>query len=134
MSSGRVDSAEHLCEQRPDINNFLKFYKIDEYLLKFFNHKIRFSFELLHQETETDSDGQKQSSSEKIKISSKSKLILNKADIKDTIKDFLEMYNRKYNQSGYSLIVGIEKIDIFVAKVQTLNGKSYKDLPNFIKN
>ena len=25
-------------------------------------------------------------------------------------------------------------MDLFVAKVQTLNGKSYKELPNFIKN
>ena len=117
-----------------DINNFLKFYKVDEFFLKYFNHKIWFSFELLHQETETDSDRQKQSSTEKIKVSSKSKLILNKTDIKDTIKDFLEMYNNKYNQTGYSLIVGIEKMNLFVAKVQTLNGKSYKELPNFIKN
>ena len=33
-----------------DINNFLKFYKVDEYLKRFYNHKVWFSFEFKEEE------------------------------------------------------------------------------------
>ena len=34
----------------------------------------------------------------------------------------------------YNIFTSINNLKIFVTKVQTLNGKSYKELPDFIKN
>jgi len=120
-----------------DILNFLKFYKIDEYLMKFLNHKVWFSFEL--EESERDRNRNSGAITEKTEVkiihySSKSKLIMNKTDINQIINDYLDGYRSKFNTTGYNSIISIVKMDLFIAKVQTLNGKSYKELPDFIKN
>ena len=67
-----------------DINNFLKFYKVDEFLLKYFNHKIGFAFEFTEQERDrsrTNGTITETTETKNVTYRSKSKLILSKNDI-----------------------------------------------------
>ena len=119
-----------------DILLFIKFYKLQEYFMKFFNHKVWFSFEFLEEVTETSrSNGEKRTTTETRPnhLRSKSKLILSKNDIDELILDYLKEFDN-LSSRAYINILGINKLDVNIAKVQTLNGKSYKELPDFIKN
>ena len=97
-----------------DLLNSLKFYKIDEYLMKFLNHKVWFSFEL--EELERDRNRNSGAITEKTEVktiyySSKSKLIMNKTDINQIINDYLDGYRSKFNTTGYNSIISIVKMD-----------------------
>lgn len=116
-----------------DIINFLSFYKIKEFLSKLINHKVWFSIEYTETEFSKGNEGQKEGHSRNVYYRSKSKLILNSRDIQWLINDHLKSMDSNLSRP-YIILQSINKIDVHIAKVQTLNGKSYKELPDFIKN
>jgi len=116
-----------------DITNFLDFYKVKEYLMNFLNHKVWFSFEYIEIVYERNDEGELQGEERKTNFRSKTKLILTGRDINELFLDYINTMKNIINLPYMSLVY-ITKLDIHIAKVQTLNGKSYKELPDFIKN
>lgn len=123
-----VVGKEYITISSEDIENFLNFYKVKDFLSKTLNHyeffKVFISFEF-----------QKNvgMSLAPLNMGTKAKTIKDLYDINSFIESTLNQYNTVTGQS-YINIVKLDFIKIHITKINIIKGGSYIDLPPKLKN
>jgi hypothetical protein len=69
-----------------------------------------------------------------VKLTSRSELVLSITNVNIIMKSLIDHFMGYLESYDATIIKEIIKLDVYVAKVKSLNGKSYKELPDFIKN
>lgn len=127
MELESVDDVDTIYED--DMEKFIAFYKIANYLKSKKGHKVYLSMEFLRAIRNADSTlGIKEEG-----ITSKAVIIINENDVYKVIKDFIKNAIN-YIDSYNLLLFQILSLTVSVAKVNSLTGSSYIPLPDWINN
>ena len=111
-----------------DIEKYMAFYNVQKFLTTKFGHKVWLSMECSTLK-----------GNEVIQnfLTSKARVIRNVSDIAQVFENLSAQYNRlleNRESTSYAAPFNIVKLDVHVAKVNSLTGSSYIELPDFIKN
>ena len=123
-----VDDAEPPAIPEEQVERFLRFYRIENYLKTKTGHKAYVSIKFL---TAIKAHGS--FSIESRFVTSKSFLIRNEYDVYDIIESVMDIY-KTFREQNYNFPFQLESLTVSVAKVNSLTGSSYIPLPDWISN
>ena len=111
-----------------DVENFLKFYKVKQFLLKTLKNYELFKSIVTFNFYDNSDVGLKS-----LDMTSKAMTIKDETDINNHIENILKMYDKISSQS-YTEIVKLEFMKIHISKINLMKGGTYIELPPKLKN